>query len=121
MLLESPGRLATPGSPPRGAERAGWRWLAAALALTLLLWLGIAYAAFYEVVVPVPASVTITAALLGDVNSDGRVDREDLLLVSESLNTSPPANPAADINGDGVVDVIDLSIVGSNFGMGGEQ
>ena len=53
--------------------------------------------------------------LEGDVNADGRVDREDLRVVAASLGTKPPADPRADVNGDGKVDIGDLVGVAKNF------
>ena len=68
------------------------------------------------------ASVTfvVTAAPLdGDVNGDGEVDTEDLLIVLDNLNTMPPGDPRADLNNDGVVDLRDLAEVARNFGRTG--
>ena len=50
---------------------------------------------------------------LEDVNRDGKVDVEDLVLVAASLGTTPPKNviPNPDVNGDGVVNNDDLALV----------
>ena len=48
-----------------------------------------------------------------DVNADGVVDVEDLILVAASLGTTPPKDviPNTDVNGDGVVNSDDLALV----------
>jgi hypothetical protein len=57
-----------------------------------------------------------------DVNHDGTVDGEDMILVARSLGAFPGCQPplkwnaACDINGDGKVDWRDLSMVESDFG-----
>ena len=56
------------------------------------------------------------ATLDGDVNADGRVNREDLRVVAANLGTKPPADYRADVNGDGRVDISDLVEVAKNFG-----
>lgn len=57
-----------------------------------------------------------TANAPGDANGDGRVDIQDLLLVTSAFNASPPSDTRADTNGDAVVDIFDLVSVGSRFG-----
>ena len=51
-----------------------------------------------------------------DINNDGIVDVQDLLLVSNSFGMETPEHPKADINKDGNVDIIDLLYVASHFG-----
>ncbi len=48
-----------------------------------------------------------------DVNADGVVDVEDLVLVAATMGTTPPENtlPNPDVNGDGVVNSDDLALV----------
>ena len=48
-----------------------------------------------------------------DVNRDGIVDVEDLVLVAATIGTTPPDTtiPNTDINGDGVVNAEDLALV----------
>jgi len=52
-----------------------------------------------------------------DVNADGQVDLDDLMLVAlhfgETVEESVSPNP--DINKDGVVNILDLTLVGSHF------
>ena len=51
-----------------------------------------------------------------DINSDGIVDIQDLLLVSNSFDTDDPTDPKADVNKDGSIDIIDLLLVAAHFG-----
>ena len=54
-----------------------------------------------------------TIQITEDVNRDGVVDVEDLVLVAATLGTTPPkdAIPQTDVNGDGVVNNDDLALV----------
>ena len=54
--------------------------------------------------------------LTWDVNSDGVVDIQDLLLVSNSFGVETLEYPKADVNNDGRVDIIDLLLVASHLG-----
>ena len=61
----------------------------------------------------------ITVRIKGDVNGDGVVNMQDLVLVARALGSTPGSpnwNPAADINGDGIVNMKDLAIVIRFFG-----
>ena len=51
-----------------------------------------------------------------DINNDGIVDIQDLILVSNSFGQEPSEYPKADTNKDGHVDIIDLLIVAAHFG-----
>ena len=51
-----------------------------------------------------------------DVNNDGIVDIQDLILVSNSFGKVNPTNPKVDVNQDGNVDIIDLLLVASQYG-----
>lgn len=59
-------------------------------------------------------TINTTGSCEGDVNNDGQVDAEDLMLVGVVLGSA--SQGAADLNGDGDVDIRDLVIVGVNFG-----
>ncbi len=48
-----------------------------------------------------------------DINNDGTVDMQDLLLVSNNFGKK---HPKADVNKDGNIDIIDLLLVASHFG-----
>ena len=50
-----------------------------------------------------------------DVNEDGVVDMQDLIVVSDNFRTEDLSNPKVDINRDGSVNIIDLLIVAANF------
>ena len=51
-----------------------------------------------------------------DVNNDGSVDVQDLMLVADSFKVDTPEYPKVDINQDGNVDIIDLLFVASHLG-----
>jgi len=55
--------------------------------------------------------------LIGDVNNDGKVDIQDLVIVGQHFRepTTQPY-PAYDINQDGFVNILDLVAVGQHFG-----
>jgi hypothetical protein len=53
----------------------------------------------------------------GDVNQDGIVDSEDLILVDNSAATYPSGYLAGDCNGDGLVDMSDMLIIETNSGL----
>ena len=61
---------------------------------------------------PIPVPRTLS----WDVNNDGIVDIQDLVLVSNSLDEDTPAHPKADVNKDGKVDILDLLLVAVHFG-----
>ena len=54
-----------------------------------------------------------------DINDDGIVDIQDLILVSNSFGVEVPAYPKADVNKDGKVDITDLLLVAAHFGESG--
>ena len=51
-----------------------------------------------------------------DINKDGIVDIQDLILVSNNFDVEPSAHPKVDVNDDGRVDIIDLLLVAAHFG-----
>ena len=60
---------------------------------------------------------TVTAARpVGDVNEDGIINIQDLVLVASSLGQT--GESSADVNGDGVVNIQDLVLVAGAFGEG---
>ena len=77
----------------------------ASISVSLLLLL-------FLVVASVIAADTAGADMSGDVDGDGWVSVDDLLLVVNGMRAGPQADPRADLNGDGVVDVRDIAIVG---------
>ena len=55
-----------------------------------------------------------------DVNNDGNVDIQDILLVADSFETDALKYPKVDVNKDGIVDLIDLLFVASHLGESSE-
>ena len=73
------------------------------------------------VLVPGAQSTTTTDGvpiLAWDINADGKVNRVDLVIVSENFGLVHFPNKRADVNGDGTVDIDDLIIVAEHFGEG---
>ncbi len=70
-------------------------------------------ALYASVVEAVPPVKTYPA---WDVNSDGKTDITDLVVVAASLGSTAPENPRADVNGDGTVNIQDLILVATHLG-----
>ena len=51
-----------------------------------------------------------------DINNDGIIDIQDLLIISDGFGKTPIDNPKIDVNNDGSVDIIDLLIVAAHIG-----
>ena len=71
-----------------------------------------------DIIPTVPPNITI---ILGeypawDVNQDGRVSIQDLVLVAKDLGSGTPANLRTDVNRDGVVNIRDLILVAQHMG-----
>lgn len=67
------------------------------------------------------AEITLTleggaAILPGDVNADGVVNVQDLILVARDFGKSEGFNPACDLVADNVINIQDLLVVARNFG-----
>ena len=60
--------------------------------------------------------ISVPNTLPWDINNDGIVNIQDLILVSKSFGMETPEYSKADINKDGNVDIIDLLYVASHFG-----
>ena len=60
--------------------------------------------------------ISVPQTLPWDINSDGIVDLQDMILVSNSFGVESPEHPKADVNRDGNVDIIDLLLVAAHFG-----
>ncbi len=54
-------------------------------------------------------------AVAADVNEDGQVDIDDLILVIRALGQTAPINPRVDVDSDGSVDKTDLLIIVDNL------
>ena len=63
-----------------------------------------------------PTESSIPKTLIWDINNDGIVDIQDLMLVSNSMGVVSNDFPKVDVNKDGVVDIIDLLLVASHLG-----
>ncbi len=74
-----------------------------------------------QAVITAATSVTLPTTLLlgGDVNNNGLVALDDLVIVDSNYGLTPPLNPEADVNGDGVVDLLDVTLVAINYGAHG--
>jgi hypothetical protein len=62
------------------------------------------------------STMTITAATPTDINSDGKVDISDLILVGRNFGEQG-GEIEGDVNDDGVVNISDLALVAENFGI----
>ena len=60
--------------------------------------------------------IPVPQTLPWDINNDGVVDIQDLILVSNSFDVEPSDYPKVDVNEDGRVDIIDLLLVAAHFG-----
>ena len=60
--------------------------------------------------------VLLPQALPWDINNDGVIDIQDLLLVASSFGAETFEYPKVDVNQDGNVDIIDLLFVAAHFG-----
>jgi len=64
-----------------------------------------------EIVIAIEGQLTT-----GDVNRDGQVNIQDMVLVARQFGETAPTNSAVDINGDGVISILDLILVASHLG-----
>ncbi len=64
----------------------------------------------------VPERTSVPQTLAWDINDDGLVDIQDLLMVSNNFDAEPSEHPKVDVNGDGSIDIIDLLLVAAHFG-----
>jgi arylsulfatase A-like enzyme len=64
----------------------------------------------------VSEQIAVPQTLPWDINNDGVVNIQDLVLVSSSLGMETPEHPKVDVNKDGGVDIIDLLLVAAHFG-----
>lgn len=69
----------------------------------------------------IPEHIRNPIILPWDVNDDGVVDLQDLLLISNSFNSDVQPNSKVDINKDGKVNIIDLLLVASHLGESSNQ
>lgn len=64
----------------------------------------------------IPERIPQSESLPWDINNDGIVDIQDLILVSNSFGEVDLENPTVDVNKDGSVDIIDLLIIAAHLG-----
>lgn len=62
------------------------------------------------------SQLSIPNTLPWDLNNDGIVNIQDLIIVSNSFGEGNKEIPKADVNKDGIVDIIDLLYVAAHFG-----
>ncbi|MXV75421.1 sulfatase-like hydrolase/transferase [Candidatus Poribacteria bacterium] len=74
------------------------------------------HAGWREALPDISERISVPQTLLWDINNDGIVDIQDLLLVSNSFDVETLEHPKVDVNGDGRVDIIDLLLVAAHFG-----
>ena len=70
-----------------------------------------------DIISTVPPNITITVGgyPAWDVNQDGRVSIQDLVLVAKAFGSEPPANLWSDVNRDGVINIRDLILVAQHI------
>ena len=73
-------------------------------------------AGWREALPDVQERMPVPQTLPWDVNNDGVVDSQDLILVSKSIGVKTLEYPKTDVNKDGHVDIIDLLLVAVHFG-----
>ena len=66
--------------------------------------------------VPPNISITVGEYPAWDVNQDGRVSIQDLILVARDLGSNAPTNLRTDVNRDGVINIQDLILVARHIG-----
>ena len=74
------------------------------------------HARWQEALPDVSERITVPQTLPWDINDDGIVNMEDLLLVSNSFGSESLEHPKSDVNKDGNVNIIDLLLVASHLG-----
>ena len=64
---------------------------------------------------------TLYIKILGDINGDGSVNFDDLVLLNQAFGSTasdpiPPWNPNANLNKDNKIDILDLYLLSKNYG-----
>jgi hypothetical protein len=66
-----------------------------------------------------PVGLRIRPLIEGDINADGKVDQNDLIILATAYGSTPTApnwNLSSDIDGNKIVEVHDLFVIGTNYG-----
>ncbi|RKU23969.1 hypothetical protein C6503_01755 [Candidatus Poribacteria bacterium] len=74
------------------------------------------HAGWEEALPDISEQISVSQPLPWDINNDGVVNMQDLVLVSNSFGVTSPEHPKTDVNKDGSVDIIDLLLVAAHFG-----
>ena len=74
------------------------------------------HAGWEEALPDISEHISVSQPLPWDINNDGVVNMQDIVLVSNSFGVPSPEHPKTDVNKDGSVDIIDLLLVASHFG-----
>ena len=74
------------------------------------------HAGWQEALPDMSERIPMLRMLPWDINNDGIVDIQDLILVSDNFGVETPEHPKVDVNKDGNVDIIDLLQVAAHFG-----
>ena len=67
-----------------------------------------------------PERISVSQTLPWDINNDGIVNTDDLIMVSNSFDAETSQHPKADVNKDSRIDIIDLLLVAAHFGESNE-
>ena len=60
--------------------------------------------------------ISAPQTLSGDINNDGSVDIQNLILISNNFGVEAPAHPKVDVNKDGKVNILDLLLAAARLG-----
>lgn len=70
----------------------------------------------WRAALPDPQERIAVQTLPWDVNDDGIVNIQDLILVSKNFSEETLTHPKTDVNKDGIVNILDLLLVAAHFG-----
>ena len=74
------------------------------------------HAGWQEALPDTQEQTSMPQTLPWDINNDGVVNIQDLVLVSNSIGAETPGHPKVDVNKDGRVNILDLILVAAHFG-----
>ena len=73
-------------------------------------------AGWQEALPEIRETTPMPETLLWDINDDGTVNIQDLVLIANDFGADVPENAKTDVNQDGSVDILDLVLVAAHFG-----